>query len=186
MVPHSLMNMHYSIALIGFISLLILFGMPMIKNKIIKAIPAPLIVLVVSIGLGQLFNLSDPSFENLKPLVNPGEFAVNLKVDFSDTSGFSNSAFWQYLFLFTIIGSLESLLTAKAIDLLDPWKRKARLNSDLIAVGIGNLVAGLLGGLPMISEVARSSANINNGGKTHGPISFTVFSCCFLLCCLYR
>ncbi len=166
MVPHSLMNMHYSIALIGFISLLILFGMPLIKNKIVKAIPAPLVVLVVSIGLGQLFNLSDPSIENLKPLVNPGEFTINLKVDFSDTSGFSNSAFWQYLFLFTIIGSLESLLTAKAIDLLDPWKRKARLNRDLIGVGIGNVVAGLLGGLPMISEVARSSANINNGGRT--------------------
>jgi MFS superfamily sulfate permease-like transporter len=166
MVPHSLMNMHYSIALIGLISLLILFGMPLIKNKIVKSIPAPLVVLVVSIGLEQLLNLSDPSIENLKPLVNPGEFAINLKVDLSDATWFSNSVFWQYLFLFTIIGSLESLLTAKAIDLLDPWKRKARLNRDLIGVGIGNVVAGLLGGLPMISEVARSSANINNGGRT--------------------
>ena len=167
MLPHSFMNFNSSIAIIGLVSLVILFGMPLIKNKIVKAIPAPLVVLIVSIGLAQYFNLSDPALENLKPMVNPGVFDINLKIDFNNISGiFSNSSFWQYLFLFTIIGSLESLLTAKAIDLLDPWKRKARLNRDLIGVGIGNVFAGLLGGLPMISEVARSSANINNGGRT--------------------
>lgn len=167
MLPHSFMNFNMNIAIIGFVSLLILFGMPMIKNKIVKAIPAPLVVLIVSIGLGQWLNLSDPSMANLKPMVDPGVFDLSLKVDFNKIGSiFSTSVFFQYLFLFTIIGSLESLLTAKAIDLLDPWKRKARLNLDLIGVGIGNVFSGLLGGLPMISEVARSSANINNGGKT--------------------
>jgi MFS superfamily sulfate permease-like transporter len=68
--------------------------------------------------------------------------------------------------MFAIVGGLETLWTVKAIDLLDPYKRKSNFNKDLIAVGIGNIVAGTLGGLPMISEVARSSANVSNGGKT--------------------
>ena len=68
--------------------------------------------------------------------------------------------------MFALVGSLETLLTVKAIDMLEPFKRKSNMNKDLIAVGIGNIVAGILGGLPMISEVARSSVNVANGGKT--------------------
>jgi MFS superfamily sulfate permease-like transporter len=166
MLPQSFGEMNMSIAIIGFTSLLILFSWSRLKHKFFKLVPAPLVVLVVGIALGLFFNLSDPSFEPLKPLVNPGEFSVAINVSFDGMTGAQSSAFWQYLFLFTIIGSLESLLTVKAIDLLDPWKRKARMNRDLIGLGIGNIVAGFLGGLPMISEVARSSANINNGGRT--------------------
>ncbi|MFM7300672.1 MAG: SulP family inorganic anion transporter, partial [Crocinitomicaceae bacterium] len=68
--------------------------------------------------------------------------------------------------MFALVGSLEALLTVKAIDMMDPYKRKSNYNKDLMAVGLGNVIAGLLGGLPMISEVARSSANVNNGAKT--------------------
>ncbi|GAB3892820.1 SulP family inorganic anion transporter [Larkinella knui] len=167
MVPHSLAHMEWHVALIGLVSLAILFGLPMIKNNLLKKVPPALIVLIVSIFMGLGFHLSDVhEYGNIKPLVNPGEFSLKVNAIFGAWSGDLLPIAFKYLAMFTLIGSLESLLTGKAIDLLDPFKRKSNLSKDLTAVGIGNMVSAVLGGLPMISEVARSSANLTNGGKT--------------------
>ncbi len=169
--------LHKDVAIVGLVSLGIVFGWPMLPVKALKKIPAALIVLVVSIPLAMymgIHNVADvknaagevvtkgfsPLLEFKKGLVDI--IGVNVSFD-----GFSQTGtFIKFVIMFALVGSLEALLTVKAIDMLDPFKRKSNANKDLIAVGVGNIFAGVLGGLPMISEVARSSANVNNGGKT--------------------
>ena len=166
MVPHSLFNMEYHIAIIGLVGLMIMFGWQYLSFSFFKKIPPALVVLVISIVLGQFFHLFEQTYRDIKPLINPGEFSLSFNAGFAEISADLVPVLIKYALMFALVGSLESLLTVKAIDLLDPFKRRADLSRDVVAVGTGNVVAGLFGGLPMISEVVRSSANINNGGKT--------------------
>lgn len=163
-VPHSIMTANPMIALIGIISLIIVFGLPQINNRYVKRVPSPVIVLLVAMPLAAFldFKETQPAFSMVKIGNFIDGFAVNV-----DFSGWQNTGvFIKYVVLFALIGSIESLLTVKATDGMDPFKRKANANQDLIAVGVGNTIAGVFGGLPMISEVARSSANVNNGAQT--------------------
>lgn len=170
MIPESLMHENAHLTEIGVACLLIMIGFSFVKNKHLKKIPAPLVVLIVAIPLGFVLHVKTEAVVSNFSLVKIGNVFDNFKNGLvnADFSGFSNSTgvFIQYVVLFALIGSIESLLTAKAIDGMDPFKRKSDFNKDLIAVGIGNTLAGLLGGLPMISEVARSSANVGNGAQT--------------------
>ena len=179
LLPSTLVNFfkNKDVAIIGLISLLIVFIWPRIKIGFLKLIPAPLVVLGISIPLAMILDIHNiPDVKNaagevikkgFSPLVNfkEGLFdIIGINVDFS---GFNQTVtFIKYVVMFGLVGSLETLLTVKAVDMMDPWKRKSDYDKDLIAVGIGNIISGILGGLPMISEVARSSANVANGGKT--------------------
>lgn len=162
-IPDSLYHEDPRVTLVGFISLVIIFGMPLLKGKYFKKIPIPLVVLLVTIPMTTImdFRHTEPAFD----LVTIGNFWGNIGFN-ADFSAIGTFVFWKYVIMFLLVGSLESLLTIKAMDGLDPWKRISNPNKDLVAVGGGNALAGLLGGIPMISEVARSSANINFGGRT--------------------
>src|SRR5207237_3415592 len=72
----------------------------------------------------------------------------------------------EYVVLFTLIASIESILSSQAIDMIDPWRRKTDQNRDLLAVGVANTLCAAVGALPMISEIVRSKANIDNGART--------------------
>ncbi len=163
MIPNSIMHEDPRVTLLGIISLLIIFGLPLLKGKFFKKIPAPVIVLLVTIPLAWImdFKHTEPAFD----MVKIGNFWQNVGIN-ADFSMIGTFIFWKYVIMFLFVNSLESLLTVKAIDGLDPWKRISNPNKDLMAVGAGNALSGLLGGLPMISEVARSSANINFGART--------------------
>lgn len=163
-IPKFILNLDPKASLIGIVSLAIMLGWPYLKNANIKKIPAPLVVLLFAIPVELMMDFAhtEPPYA----LVKIGSLTENIGIH-ANFSGVNHlGLFIKYVVMFALVGSLESLLTVKAIDLMDPFKRKSNPNKDLIAVGVGNTLAAFMGGLPMISEVARSSSNVNNGAKT--------------------
>jgi MFS superfamily sulfate permease-like transporter len=180
-IPNSVVNLNPEIAIIGFAGLAILIVWAMVKNPLLKMIPAPLIVVLVGIGLGKYFDLDhehlylflpDTTFLTHHEATVGPKFLVAISDNFASSFYFPDFGkmatleFWEAVVSICLVGSLESLLSAMAVDKLDAYKRHSNLDKDLTAVGVGNLAAGLLGGLPMIAEIVRSSANVNNGAKT--------------------
>lgn len=170
MLPASILHENAHLAEIGIACLLIMILMSYVKHEKIKKVPAPLIVLAVSIPLGFALHIKTDGAISSYALVKIGSVSEAFKngivnVDFSGITSHTG-IFIQYVILYSLIGSIESLLTAKAVDGMDPFKRKTDFDKDLIGVGIGNTLCGILGGLPMISEVARSSANVGYGART--------------------
>jgi MFS superfamily sulfate permease-like transporter len=180
-IPSSIRDMNPEVATIGLIGLLILIAWQLVNNRYLKMIPAPLIVVAVGMALGQYFDLDDEHIYLFLPdnqflphhefTIGP-KFLVSIPQNFAasftfpDFSLMGHAVFWQQVVAICLVGSLESLLSAAAVDKLDPCKRTSDLNRDVAAVGIGNIICGLIGGLPMIAEIVRSSANVNNGART--------------------
>lgn len=173
-IPHSIAAMKPEIAIIGIASVLLVLFSSKLLGRLAAFLPGPLVAVVAGVGFTLYFDLHHPTgggSEGQAPL-GVAEFLVKLPqpffsgVTFPDFSRIFTGTALQFILLFSLIGTIESLLTDKAIDTLDPAGRKAEMDRDLLAVGIGNLVSGLIGGLPMISEVVRSSANVNYGAKT--------------------
>lgn len=168
-IPHSLSVANPEIAFIGIVALLILFGWPLIKKPWAKKIPAPILVLLVSIPLGLFFDLDHSHTYSLSGHnfhIGP-EYLVQLPgnllkaVTFPDFSAVLSAASIKYILMFALVGTIESTLSVLAVDSMDPKKRASDLNKDLLAVSLGNLLSSLVGGLPMISEIVRSKANVD-------------------------
>jgi MFS superfamily sulfate permease-like transporter len=178
-LPHHIAEANPAIATIGMSSLLIMFLWPILgrRMKLLRAIPSQVVVIVLAVGLGTAFDLLHEHNYTLQghkyPLgeqylvAMPGRiFGLFDEMAFPDFSALARPLAWKWMVMFFIIGSLESVLSAKAVDLIDPWKRNTDMNRDVMAVGAGNLLCALVGGLPMISEIVRSRANIDNGART--------------------
>ena len=173
-IPSFITDMNPKVGLIGIISIIIVVSYVFIKNKKFKIIPAPMMMLVVTVPLGIYMGLGGTTTYTFNgKIFELGEkFLVNVPLDvindltFPDFSGLFTETGIKYVILFSIIGALESLLSAKAIDEIDPWHRKTNMDRDMLGIGIGNTLSAFLGGLPMISEIVRSKANIDNGAKT--------------------
>ncbi|MDX1966942.1 MAG: SulP family inorganic anion transporter [Planctomycetaceae bacterium] len=190
-LPSVLQHFNPLIAVIGLVGLAIMFGMPAFFPKVAKVVPSQLLVLLVTVPLA-LYVLGMPfpgspeakysAFGSEFPLA-PAKHLVNVPLDavqqlgtratdlakfvlFPDFTVLKQVFAWKWIALFAIIGSLESLLSSKAVDRLDPRRRQTDLNRDLLAVGVANTAVAFFGGIPMISEIVRSRANIDNGAQT--------------------
>ncbi|HTN74890.1 MAG TPA: SulP family inorganic anion transporter, partial [Pirellulaceae bacterium] len=184
--PLTYLQANPEIALIGGISLMIMFGLPLLVSRFsfLKKVPSQLVVLIVAISLSQYLGLptkgSDGAEQERTYTVMGKEFKLSPKIHLVDVpknilDGIATPDFaalqhvrvaGTWILMFSLIGSLESLLSAKAVDLLDPLKRKTNLDRDLLGVGIANTAVAFVGGIPMISEIVRSRANIDNGAKS--------------------
>ncbi|MFF4988288.1 SulP family inorganic anion transporter [Streptosporangium saharense] len=173
-IPHSVANANPRILLLGALGLLVMFGMPLIRARWARAVPAPLVVLAVTVPVALWFHVGVPhDYRFMTTTYHLGpEFLVRLPgtlldaVAFPDFSAILTGTSLKYVVMFALIGTIESTLTVLAVDSMDPEKRSSDLNRDLLALGGGNLVSALVGGLPMISEIVRSRANIDAGATS--------------------
>lgn len=139
------------------------------QNRFFSLVPGPLMAVIWGVAFnflsqGTPLAIAGQHLVNLPEIQGFGDFLGHLS--FPDFSQYANPAVYTLAVTIAVIASLETLLSLEAVDKLDPLKRVAPTNRELKAQGLGNLVSGLLGGLPITSVIVRSSANVNAGGRT--------------------
>lgn len=141
------------------------------KHKVFQIIQGPIVVVIIGIVFNLLYQNSILPFElNSKQIVSlPVPGSINdffNQFSFPDFSAIGSFEVWKIGFVIAIVASIETLLCVEATDKLDVEKRITPTNLELKAQGLGNVVSGLIGGLPLTQVIVRSSANINFGGKS--------------------
>lgn len=146
------------------------------KQRVFQIVQGPLIVVAVGIILNLIFQKMDG-------LALDGEHIVSIPVadsiagffgqfTFPDFGAIMNPSLWVTGITIAVVASLETLLCLEATDKLDPYKRVTPANQELKAQGIGNIISGLIGGLPITQVIVRSSTNIQSGGRTKASAIF--------------
>jgi len=166
-------------ASMGVGCLLILTLYSRIRNPVFHLVPAPMWVVFLAIGLSYYYEyivaVPYPMGEDLL-IKLPENLLGNLP--FPDFGKVKTLEFVGVVFSLTLISCIESLLSIKAVDKLDPRKRRSNVNKDLRALGIATTISGFVGGLNVVTVIARSSVNVNNGGSNR---SANLFHALFLL-----
>ncbi len=161
--------------IISIFGLIILFSWTALGNTFrwLNALPASLFVVIAGVGINELLGLYAPAWflgDSKDHMVNLPIFASSSDIWHGlvspDWSFISNPKIYSIAITLAIVASLESLLSLEATESLDPLKRIASPDRELLAQGIGNVSSGLLGGIPITSVIVRSSTNIYAGGKT--------------------
>lgn len=166
-------------AIVGVLSLLILVYYPKMRNKVVQLVPAPMWILLLCIGLYEYYGIFNPGgYPIADKFLLPLPDDLSSALVFPDFGKVNTGVFWEAVIGITLIASIESLLSIKAIDRLDPKARRSNVNKDLRALGVSTALSGLLGGLPVVTVIARSSVNVNSGAQSRKS---NMFMALFLL-----
>ncbi|MDB2495162.1 SulP family inorganic anion transporter [Flavobacteriaceae bacterium] len=162
------------VLIIALTGLLMLLFHSKTSYRFFHILPAPMWVIALSIPFVYAFNFFDQ--QTVSFLGKAYDIGPDLLLDIPDSimdsimhpnfSKINTLEFWTTVFSMLIITSIESLAIAKAVDKIDPYRRKTNLNKDLVGIGLSTMVAGFIGGLPIIAVIIRSTVNIHNGAKT--------------------
>lgn len=141
------------------------------KSKVFQIIQGPIVVVLFGIAMNYcyqqgIFDFSLKADQLVRLPVPESLTAFFGQFTFPDLAALSNPDVYKVGFVIAIVGSLETLLSVEATDKLDPMKRTTPTNRELKAQGLGNIISGLIGGLPITQVIVRSSANITFGAKT--------------------
>ena len=154
--------------IISGISILVMIFWDKTPLKRFKYLPASLVVVILGVLINLFFQKSFPSIALMQEhLVNiPAMDGINSLITMPDFKSIGNSQVWIVALTIAIVASIETLLNLEAVENLDPHKRVASPNKELVAQGVGNILSGLIGGIPITSVIVRSSVNINAGAET--------------------
>jgi MFS superfamily sulfate permease-like transporter len=141
------------------------------RFALVRRVPAPLAVVLLGIGATLLLSVLAPSLappaEHRVALPPLESFAaLQLALEWADFAQLVNPDVWRVAITLAIVASLETLLSLEAVEQIDPERRAAPPDRELKAQGVGNLIAGAIGGLPITSVIVRSSANVHAGAQS--------------------
>lgn len=164
-------RMETGAVVISLAALLILIIWDQTRLKKMKLLPGPLAAVALGVGMNFLFGVAAPGLqlqaEHLVALPIPDSLAGFAGLLTSpDWSALGRPETWRIALTLAVVASLETLLSLEATDRMDPYKREAPTNRELMAQGTGNIVSGVLGGLPVTGVIVRSAANVDAGART--------------------
>ena len=176
----------YFAAFSGIASLGMMVFYSKLRNKFFQLIPAPMWIVLFSIGFSYYFELvlNKPNPINPDYMISgiPSFQEIITQIPTPNFDKITGISFWSSVFALTLISSIESLLSIKAIDKLDPEKRRSNVNRDIKALGFATIGSGFLGGLNVVTVIARSSVNVNNGGSNRSSnFSHALFLVVFII-----
>lgn len=188
-LPSRLLDDNMVILAIGLFCLAIVIGVNYLP-KVKKVAPPALFAVLIGYVLSLFIDIEHDHFLNIfnhEYHVGP-EFLLTIPKEISGYfyqplfENLTSSHFIQAVITISLVASIESLLSTYAVDKLDPLKRTSNLNMDLISKGISNILLGFIGGLPIISEIVRSTANISSGATNRvANLAHGVFITLFIL-----
>jgi carbonic anhydrase len=174
--------------LIGLLAIIVIYAWDKFRPKQLYFLPGALFAVIIGAAVNYFFTLTGSplalSGKHLVQLPVIGDFnALKKELFFPDFSAITNKEVWSAAIVIAVVASIETLLSIEAIDKMDPHRRSTPVNRELLAQGTGNILSGLVGGLPVTSVIVRSSANMNAGATN--KLSAIVHGLLLIICTLF-